>query len=310
MKYIKTIIPILLVSSLLFTGCTTTKEIPTSEVQTLVAQTVEVLKTEIALTPTQTPAAQTETPVASATEALPTFTSIPTLAPTATAIPPTATETVSLVVGSVDDLSNTSTLKGGQTFVKTWRITNGGTSAWPKNYKIVQVNGDNLGVASITLGKVVNPGSSLTVSVTFTAPVKSGAHQAGFMMETDNGYKFGLGAKSGTPWSFAYTIENVFAVSSAVISSPTSYSGTCPATLNLVPQITANGSGVVTYYLVTSTGNSDTLSLTFGGSSTISASSVSWPITASMTSLTVSIYVDNPNHQQFSTVTIPITCTP
>jgi hypothetical protein len=305
MKFIKVMIPLILISSLLFAGCTTANPISTSDVQTLVAQTVEVLKTESALQP-----AQTATPVTSPTELLPTFTSIPTLAPTATSIPPTATETVSLVVGRVEDLSNTGTLKGGETFVKTWRITNGGTSAWTKDYKVVLVNGDNMGVSSITLGKVVNPGNSIQLSVTFTAPVKSGSHSSGFMMETDNNYKFGLGTKSGTPWSFSIKVENVFSVSGATISKPTLYSGVCPATINLVPQITVNGSGVVTYYLITSTGNSDTYSLTFSGSGSATGTSVSWPVDSSMTSLTVNIYVDNPNHQGFNAVTIPITCTP
>jgi hypothetical protein len=306
MKLINKIVPLILVSSLLISGCTTANPISTAEVQTLVAKTVEVLKTDIALQPTQTAVAQAETPV----PLLPTFTSIPTLAPTATSIPPTATETVSLVVGSVEDLSSTGTLKGGETFVKTWRITNGGTSAWTKDYKIVRVNGDNMGVSSISLGKVVYPGDSIKISVTFTAPVKAGAHSSGFMMETNNGYKFGLGAKSGSPWSFSIKVENVFSVSAATISSPGSYSGTCPATIYLVPQITVNGSGVVTYYVITPAGNSDTYSITFSGSGTATGSSVSLTVDSSMTSLNVNIYVDNPNHQSFNSVTIPITCTP
>jgi hypothetical protein len=307
MKFIKTTALLIMVSSLLLAGCAATNQISTPDLQTLVAQTVEVMTTKAALQPTQTMVVPTVLP----TELLPTFTSIPVLEATATSIPPTPTQTASLVVGSVEDLSSTGTLKGGETFVKTWRITNGGSAAWTTGYRIVFLNGENMGVSTISLGKVINPGSSFTISATFTAPIKSGSHSASFMMETESGYKFGLGAKSGTPWSFTIKVENVFSVTAAVVvPDPASYTGTCPAAISLVPKITVNGSGAVTYYFHTSSGNSDTYSLTFTGSGTVKGNKISWPIDSSMTSLTVNIYIDSPNHQNFNTVTIPITCTP
>jgi hypothetical protein len=304
MKLMKRIILLLAVSSLLFAGCVSgTNQPTTEEMQTRIANTVVALQTQVASQPTSTPLP---------TVGLPTFTSVPTLLPTATHIPPTATTTPVFSISKVEDLSGTTgtTLKGGQTFVQTWRLTNGGTEAWSKDYKIIFVSGDNMGITSITIGKVVYPGSTYEVSVTFTAPVKTGSSTANFMMETPNGYKFGLGLID-RPWSIKINIENLFEVTAAsVTASANPYSGTCPATITLTPTITVNGSGTVTYYMRIGSGISDPTALVFTASGSANGNSVNWPIDASMTSLSVNVYIDNPNHQDFGTLTIPITCTP
>jgi hypothetical protein len=304
MKLMKRIILLLALSSLLFAGCVPGADKTTTEgMQTQIANTVVALQTQAALLPTATPRA---------TVALPTFTSVPTLLPTATRIPPTPTTTPVFSVSKVEDLSGTTgkTLKGGQSFVQNWRLTNGGTEAWSKDYRIIFVSGDNMGITSITIGKVVYPGSTYEVSVTFTAPVKTGSSTANFMMETPNGYKFGLGL-SDRPWSIKVNIENLFEVTAAsVAASANPYTGTCPATITLTPTITVNGSGTVTYYMRIGSGISDPTALVFAASGSQNGNSVAWPIDASMTSLSVNVYIDNPNHQDFGTVTIPITCTP
>jgi len=306
MKWIMKITPFLL-SVALLAGCAPSNTISTPDLQTLVAQTVVALQTQNALQAafTQT-AAPSETPI-------PTFTPVPTLAPTATPIPPTPTQAEALYVSNVQDVTIPAgtVLKGGQSFVKTWRITNGGTAAWLSSYRIVFVSGDSMGVSSITLGKQINPGATYEVSVTFTAPVTAGKHIANFMIETDNGYTFGLGPSAGEPWSIRITTETVFAVTAASLSaSANPYSGTCPATINLVPSITVNGSGTVTYYIKTSAGTSDTYSLTFSDTGTKTGTTVSWPVDASTGTLTAHIYVDSPNHQDFAEISIPVTCTP
>jgi hypothetical protein len=132
-------------------------------------------------------------------------------------------------------------------------------------------------------------------------------------MMTGNGFDFGMGPKFDRPWSIVINVQNVFAVTSASITaSPTSYVGKCPATIKLTPKITVNGSGIVTYYIRTSNApkNTDTYSLTFTSSGTQTGTVVSWPIDSSMTKLKVNVYIDNPNHQDFTVLTIPITCTP
>ena len=304
MKPILRITILLVVVSLLMSACNQTQQVSSSELQTLVAQTVGAMHTEVAEQPTATMVVPT---------LLPTFTPIPTLAPTETPIPPTATSSPSLQVGEVDSLTIPAwtVVKGGQTFVKKWRIYNSGTAAWNSDYRIVYISGDKLGISSITLGKIVNPGAFYDVSVTFTAPTAAGSHTTNFMMETESGYRFGQGANSGGAWSVQIKVENVFYVTAASLAaSPTSYSGTCPSSITFTPTISVNGSGQVTYYIKFSNGYSDTYSLNFTDSGSASGSAISWPIDSSMTSLTANIYIDNPNHQDFGSVTVSITCTP
>lgn len=300
--FLKIVIGVTLVS-LILVSCTQTSGTPSPSLQTYVAQTISALSTSTALAPTATAGTPTAAPE------LPTFTPVPTLLPTATEILPTATSQPSLYVSNVQDLTPiNSNLKGGQTFVKTWRITNGGYYAWPANYRIIFLSGDSMGLSSLTLGRVVNPGSTVEISGTFTAPVAAGHHVANFLMTTDNGLQFGMGQSADRPWSINITVENVFQVTAASITaSPTSYDGACPATVKLTPSITVNGSGVVTYYLRFGSTTSDTYSLTFSGSGTQNGTSVNWPVTASG-NITVNVYIDSPNHQDFAVLTIPVNC--
>jgi hypothetical protein len=201
-------------------------------------------------------------------------------------------------------------LQGGQSFVETWQITNGGSAAWGANYKIVFTSGDYMGINSVTLGKVIWPNQTTQVSVTLTAPVTAGTHTASFLMSTDNGVTFGLGSNFDRPWSIQITVQNLFAVTSASVSaSPSSYSGTCPTTIDLTPSITTNGTGTVTYYLNIAGNPTDTYSMTFAAAGTQSGQKIAYVVNSS-TSLNVKVYIDYPNHQDFGFLTIPITCTP
>jgi len=304
MKLFKGILLLVAIFGLLLSSCAPKNNQPSvDEMQTLVARTVDALQTEIALQPTSTPVP---------TALLPTFTSIPTLLPTATRILPTATNTPVFSVARVEDLTIPAgtTLKGGQTFVKTWKITNGGTQTWGKDFKIVFVSGDSMGITSITLGKLVYPGTTYEVSVKFTAPVKAGSHTANFMLETNDGYQFGIGS-ADRPWLIRINVENIFQVTAAsLVASVNPYVGPCPASITLTPYITVNGSGTVTYYIRIGSGITDTYSLTFTDSGILTGNIITWPIDASMTSLQANIYVDVPNHQDFGVLTVPITCTP
>jgi|GEM_PF-1268073 len=295
-------------ASLILASCTQNNTTTNQVVMTQVEQTVNAMQTVIAQLPTATqPQAATPTELS-----LPTFTPVPTLWPTDTPIPPTPTSTASFAVASVTDVTIPAgtTLQGGQSFVKTWKLVNGGTYAWGKDFKIIFTSGDNMGITSITLGRLVYPGDSVQISATFKAPVAAGAHVANFMMSTDTGETFGLGSNFDRPWAIKITVANVFAVTSASVSSSTSsYSGPCPATINLTPSITANGSGTVIYYLKVSGSVSDTYSMNFSASGTQSGTKVSWPIDSSMSSLQISIYISDPNHQEFGSRTISISCT-
>lgn len=308
MKSFMKVIICAVVAGLLLASCMQGNSTTSEQMLTQVAQTVGVMKTQVAQLPTVTETVEPTTTVFS----IPTFTPVATLLPTTTPIPPTPTAIASLAVGSVTDVTIPAgtTLQGGQTFVKTWKLSNSGSDAWEKDFMIVFTSGDQMGVSSITLGKVVYPGQSIQISATFTAPVTAGAHTANFLMSTSKGFTFGTGSNFDRPWSIKINVKDLFSVTAASVSaSPSSYSGPCPATIKLIPSITANGTGTVTYYLRISGGHSDTFTMNFSAAATQTGSKVSWPIDASMTSLQVNVYVDNPNHQDFGILTIPIQCT-
>ena len=294
-----------IVLSFLLAGCASSSATSDTAKLAQIQNTVDALQTQIALEPTST--------AATADVSLPTFTAVSTQLPTATPFPPTATATSTLWIGNVVDVTIPSgtALLGGQTFVKKWRITNAGTTTWPADYKVVFVSGDRMGVDSAAIGKVVLPGASFTLSLTLTAPTTVGTHTANFLLSTASGVTFGTGKNFDRPFSVSITVAEVFSVTAAsMTASPTSYSGACPATVTLTPNFTVNGPGTITYVINTSSGNTDTYSLAFSAAGSQNGAVVSWPITASMTSLDVHIYVDSPNHQSFGAITVPITCTP
>jgi len=60
-------------------------------------------------------------------------------------------------------------------FVKTWRFKNIGTCSWTPSYALVFASGDLMGGPSaVALPRNVNPGETIELSVTLTAPDRKG----------------------------------------------------------------------------------------------------------------------------------------
>lgn len=303
MKKFIMLVSLVLIASWLLAACGQTVNFSPA-MSTAVANTVVALQQ-------QTSSAATATQFAiptSTTDPYATFTPIPTLAPTTA---PTSTPLPELVISDWSDnnYSINTKVKTRETFTKTFTLTNGGSATWQKDYKIVQVSGDSMGFVTTPLNTVVAPGDSFQFSMTLTAPTSDGTHRVNFMLETPNGFKFGYGDKANLPFFFELTISADFRVTSAEPKVKVPSGAACPVDITLYAEINANGAGDVTYYFTTSQGHSDTYTMTFTGS----GSKVSDPITFTVTSpddLVVSIYVDNPNHQTFPSVTVTAPCTP
>jgi hypothetical protein len=272
------------------------------EMKTAVAGTVVAMST-------QTAAAELPPVQPTATiDPLATFTSIPTLP---TAIAPTATAVPALWISEWKDYNypaNT-VVKAREAFTKTWLLTNGGTAAWQKNYTIEFVSGDNMGVYTVPLGVVVEPGKSVKISLNLVAPASLGKHSAYFILRTNNGVAFGFGDNADRPFSVNILIKDYFAVTGATVKASVPPGATCPVDITLTAQINANGAGDVIWYIDTSAGKTEAFTMNF----TESAKKDSAPITFTIASpgdLTAAVYIDTPNHQRFSEVTIPSPCTP
>jgi len=278
--------------------------------QTSVAQTVAVLQTQLAVNTTpEAPVIGTNTP--EAVLPTPTFTLSPTIpAPTATI---TFTPAPTFRIGKVSDVNypDDTVVKPNTEFTKTWRITNAGTSTWSSNFKLVFVSGDAMsGPASSSIGQAIPPGGSIDVSVKLKSPAATKTYQGKWMLQTDKGATFGLGANADGSFWVKIKVDQALAVTAASVTvAPVAYTGVCPLTLAITASVTANTTGKITYYFITSLGNSGSMELVFDAAGTKTTPVNTLPVSATGP-VTVSFYNDYPNHQEFGTVTILVTCTP
>ncbi len=288
---------ILLIFGLLLAACNagssaepTATQLEAQAVYTAAARTAEAKMTlNAALSPTPLPATPTATPA-------PTQPVTPTLS-----LSPTATQAAGGVQTGVDlitfvaDLTvpDGTTYAPGETFVKTWRLQNNGSTTWNTSYSLVFISGSQMnGPASVPLTASVAPGATLDVSVSLTAPAQAGAHTGNWMLRNANGKNFGLGPIADTPFyvqinvggnttpgTAAATTTGTPAGTPAATPSLTptvassgsvvrdasisvdvaSYEGACPHTFNFVAEFTLNQAATVTYQLEAETGFSITL---------------------------------------------------
>src|SRR5271157_788432 len=212
------------------------------------------------------------------------------------------------------------------TFTKTWTLQNTGTCTWSTSYKLVFVNGDSMGgPASINLPSSVAPNQQINLSVTLRSPNNNGSYKGYWDFQDSNGVSFGLdpnanspfwvqivvgptpsattGPGTPTPAHFAVNHVNGSVDHASVVVS----GGTCKNTFNFSADITTTAAGTVTYHWVRSdgsTGPSGSLTFTGPGTQTITTS---WQLSASYTGWEA-VFIDNPNHQQFSKINIQLTC--
>jgi hypothetical protein len=138
-------------------------------------------------------AAPTNTPA-------PTVTPIPTFTPLATTVggiattAPVAGATASCYgLAFVSDVSipDNTPVDPGKTFTKTWKVKNAGSCAWDAGFKFAFVTGDAMSGTSYTLPSSVAAGAVTDISVSMTAPSKSGTIRGDWRMQTASGQFFG-----------------------------------------------------------------------------------------------------------------------
>lgn len=285
------------------------KATPTQPEEEIVAQTVSALQTALAVNTTPAVA-----DLATATLAAVPTTAVPSQAAVTAISQPTATSAPTYKAGFVTDVTipDNTVLEPGETFKKTWRLRNDGTTTWNGNYKLVFVSGDALGgPASKTIGQSVAPGATIDISVDLTAPSASKTYTSNWMLQTDTGTNFGIGPNASSSFYVKIVVQEFYAVTKAEPAvAPVTWTGACPASFALTANITTTAAGTVTYYYKTSLGDTPTQTLVFDKAGTLTTPAYAFPVPGS-TALTVQVYIDNPNHQLFSTVvTVPVTCTP
>ncbi|MDO9299780.1 MAG: NBR1-Ig-like domain-containing protein, partial [Anaerolineales bacterium] len=130
----------------------------------------------VALTPLPSPTFQLQTPIP-----------LPTIKPAITV----ATGCDSAVYISDVTIPDGTTIPAGQSFTKTWKVSNIGSCAWTATYQLVFVDGDSLGGKATAIGKVVNPGESADISVVLTSTSATGTITGKWKLSNDKGQTFG-----------------------------------------------------------------------------------------------------------------------
>jgi hypothetical protein len=163
-------------------------------------------------TPQASAAAVTAAPIPTAaispaeTSLMPAPSEIP---PTATVIP-TSTPVLVDAAEFVADVTipDGTQVKPGESFVKTWRLRNSGSTTWMRGYALVFANGAQMdALALIPLTKLVSPGEEIDVSVTLTAPKTPGNYKGYWRLRSASGILFGVGAKAEKPFSVSIKVN-------------------------------------------------------------------------------------------------------
>lgn len=199
MRKLRPIWVILWLAALLLSACrsaTPSDATPTTDPQavlTAAAQTAEVRATQTAAArPTQAPTATQQPTVTESTPLTPTLTVTPTVE--------ISGEDKLEFVADVTVPDGT-TFKPGETFVKTWKLRNSGTSTWGSGHSLVFVSGEQMGApASQPLSATVPPGETTDVSVSLTAPASQGSYFGFFALRGPGGNTFGIGPTGDQPF--------------------------------------------------------------------------------------------------------------
>ncbi len=194
MKITKPIlISILLGVSLILAACgpkvEPTPTVDTNAIMTQVAMTVQAEVTQNALlTPSATiPPPPTATIPPVPTQSLPTAQPAPAGQPTL----PAASPDNALWIADVTVPDNTVFWKN-ESFTKTWKIENSGTTTWDSTYKLVYVDGPVLGeTLVVSILNPVKPKNQIELSVPMKAPSTLGTVTNYWRMMNGKGQFFG-----------------------------------------------------------------------------------------------------------------------
>ena len=284
-----------------------------AEIATAVAQTVEAQNslTKVADVPTST-------------ALLPTPLSDMTATPGVDAILPTATNTLAPNPGctlsanlSQEDPPDGKIFKPGESFLKTWSLTNTGTCTWDSTYKLVFWDGELIGAAvTYPLPVVVAPGETKEISILLKAPATDGQYRGYWRLKSPWGYDFGVGPGSESFYVdiFVSNDPNVgYGVTSVSYDYVRKPFGGCPANpilYEFTAKITTNGPAKVRYHWEYSDGGtppSETLIFEEAGTKTVTTV---WSLRTDAKSVprSVSLVVTAPQHRTWGSISFTHTC--
>ncbi len=188
---------IVITSLLLLAACGAKPTPDVTQLSTQIAATIyaEITSTALAI-PSATPTlGVTPTPLQLPPTATSTFMASITT-PTAFVIQPlpqTSSADSSKWVADVNFPDGTA-VGTGDSFTKTWRFQNTGTTTWNRDYRIIYLEGNLLGKGDETMFNLtaeVAPGKFAEISVPFTAPTVKGKYNSLWKLFNPEGQQFG-----------------------------------------------------------------------------------------------------------------------
>jgi hypothetical protein len=148
-----------------------------------------------------------------------------------------------------------------ENFVKTWRLLNSGESTWTTDFALVFERGEQMGGPNQDkLSQQVAPGDTIDLSVELTAPGKGGEYTGFWILQDEEGNRFGTGGDVNQPFWVTIIVvregtespptpitegSRVTDISLGVDQS--NYSGECPINLNFSSLIVSQGAGSYMY---------------------------------------------------------------
>jgi hypothetical protein len=320
---------------------------PTSNpglILTAANQTAEAMVTQIfASTPSATPV--TPTPTFDAVQTLAAQTALalltqaagltpsPTQTSATTPIPPGSSGDRAIYVADVT-IPDGTVIAPGDTFKKTWKLQNAGSSTWTTSYSFAFISGEKMGnITSVPLTQSVAPGAQIEISVDMVAPTNPGSYQSYWKMKNTSGQFFNdsvyvlitvgsgganptatAGTPVGTPSSTSTGIpSNPITSLSMSVDNPT-FNGQCPHTFIFTAVISLNQNATLTYKLEA---GSDTPGFVFilpdPQTRTFDPGTYSIPSQLTFTSTGsgwVRLHVSSPVDTSSNQATFDLTCTP
>jgi hypothetical protein len=115
--------------------------------------------------------------------------------PTAKTAPPPVRSTGPICNNAlfIDDVTipDGSIVAPGKAFTKTWRVKNFGACRWNTSYTLGFAYGSKLAGVETKLPNFVDPGYTVDISVTLTAPKENGWYGGWWRLKSDTGVNFG-----------------------------------------------------------------------------------------------------------------------
>ncbi|MDX1993688.1 MAG: NBR1-Ig-like domain-containing protein [bacterium] len=82
-------------------------------------------------------------------------------------------------------------ISAGTTFSKTWRVENNGTAAWGPGFSFVFVKGTSMAAVNRIPLPPAAPGTQVEITISLTAPTRTGTHFCDWRFQDDKGNVFG-----------------------------------------------------------------------------------------------------------------------